>query len=60
MSDFDVANVEYELERMRTEQPETVSNNGGCGCFSLKLFLMFVIGIFLFRLILVFFHFFIH
>lgn len=51
MSDFDVANVEYELERMRAEQPEN------SGCLSLKLFLMFIIGILLFCLILAFFSF---
>ena len=57
MFDDPAAIVEFELERMRNEQPESVSNNGGCGCFSLKLFLMLIIGILLFRLILEFFSF---
>ena len=53
MSDFDVANVEFELERLRNNNQPELSNNGcGCGCFSLKAFLMFVIGMIVFRLIL--------
>lgn len=51
MSDFDVANVEFELERMQTEQTET-NGCGGCGCFNLKFFILFVVGLVLIRLIL--------
>ncbi len=44
-----VVSTSYEIERERLN--ENVGC-GGCGCLSLKLFLMVVIGMILFRLIL--------
>ncbi len=49
--EINTAVVSVEVEREiynRNNQPE----NYGCGCLSLKFFLLFIIGLILFRLIL--------
>ncbi len=54
----DTGIVEYEIEREKwNDQPETnfdaiqtKSGYGGCGCLSLKAFLLFFAGMMLFRL----------
>ena len=51
-ANFNVANVEYELERMRNDKAENVGC-GGCsttGC--LKVFFLLFVGFVIFRLIL--------
>ncbi len=49
MFDDPTAITEYELEKIRNEsRPENVSN--GCGCFSLKAFFLFFLGLVIFRI----------